>query len=202
MFGDTLLSPKASTVTRVGFQNIGSQPASRRSNRTHHNAAAMSTGAYDVALFAEHGLNPAKLKSGQLWTDRMSIEASTRGSFSSFGYNKQELIRSKWNQIGGTACMVSKQFRSMLTSHGVDPRGLGRWSWVRIRVKNNQYARFVFGYRPCHNSSGFGSVWSQHVRYYRSEGIQDQYPRNLFIEEITAAIQALMEDGDHVCPWS
>ena len=30
VFGDTLLSPKASTVTRIGFQNIGPQPESRR----------------------------------------------------------------------------------------------------------------------------------------------------------------------------
>ena len=28
VFGDTLLSPKDSTVTRVGFQNIGPQPRS------------------------------------------------------------------------------------------------------------------------------------------------------------------------------
>jgi len=123
-------------MTRAGFQNIGTQPNCRRNNKTHHNAAAMATGAYDVALFA--GLNPAKLKSGQLWTDRMSLEASTRGSFSFFGYNKQELIRASWKQTGGTACTVSKLFRSMLTSHGVDPRGLGRWSWVRIRGKNDQ----------------------------------------------------------------
>jgi len=117
VFVDTILSPKDSTVTRVGFQNIGPQPNCRRNNKTRHNDGAMTTGAYGVALFAEHCLNPAKLKSGQLWFDRMSMEASTRGSFSSFGYNKQELIRARWKQTGGTTCTVSKQFRSMLTSH-------------------------------------------------------------------------------------
>jgi len=103
VFGDTLLSPKAYTVTRVRFQNIGPHSNCRRNNKTHHDAAAMATGAYDVALFAEHCLNPAKLKSGQLWTNRMSMEASTRSSFSSFGYIIQELIRDRWKQIGGTA---------------------------------------------------------------------------------------------------
>ena len=82
-------------MIRVGFQNIVPQPNCRQNNKINHNAAAMATGAYDVALCAEHCLNPAKLKSGQLWTDRMSMEASTRGSFSSFGYNKQELIRAR-----------------------------------------------------------------------------------------------------------
>ena len=115
----------------------------------------------------------------------MSMEPSTRGSFSSFGYNKQELIRASWKQVGGT-------------SHGVDPCGLGRWSWVRIRGKHDQYTRFVSGYRPCHNARGTGSVWSQHVRYYRGEGIQDPHPRNLFIEEITTTIQAWMQEGNHV----
>ena len=180
---------KASTNIRIGFQNIRPQPESRRSNKTYHNAAVMATGSYDVALFAEHYLNPTKLKSGQLWTDRMSMEASTRGSFSSFGYNKQELIRSRWNQVCGTACTVSKQFRSMTASHGVDPRLLGRWSWVQIRGKHDQYTQFVSCYRPRHNSAGTGSVLSQHVRYYREEGIQDPNPRDLFTEEITAAMQ-------------
>ena len=64
VFGDTLLSPKVSTVTWVGFQNIGPQPKSRRNNKTHHNAVAMATGAYDVAILVEHGLNPARLSSG------------------------------------------------------------------------------------------------------------------------------------------
>ena len=36
------------------------------------------------------------------------------------------------------------------------------------------------------------------MRYYRGEGIQDPHPRNLFMEEITAAIQAWMQNGDHV----
>ena len=86
----------------------------------------------------------------------------------------------------------------MLTCNGVDPRGLGRWSWVRIRGENDQYTRFVSGYRPHKNSAGTGSVWSQHVRYYRQEGIQDPQPQNLFMEELITMIQTWMEDGDHV----
>ena len=130
VFGETLLSPKAPTITRVGFLNIGPQLELNRSKNSNHNAAVKASSAYDVTLIVEHCLDPAKLKSGQLWTDRMSMEASTRRSFSFFGYNKQELIHFRWNQVGGTACTVSKQYRSMTTSHGVDPRGLGRWSWA------------------------------------------------------------------------
>jgi len=70
----------------------------------------MATGTYDVVLFAEHGLNPAKLRSGQLWTDRMSMEASTRGSFSSFDYNKQALE----NQVG-TIFVIVGRIASYLT---------------------------------------------------------------------------------------
>ena len=64
VFGDTLLSPKAPTVTRVVFQNIGPQLELKRNNKTHHNAAAIATGSYDMALIAEYCLNPAKLKIG------------------------------------------------------------------------------------------------------------------------------------------
>ena len=82
----------------------------------------------------------------------------------------------------------------------IDPRGLGRWSWVRIRGEKQSVHSFRVRLLTTvyHNSSGTGSVWSQHVRYYRSEGIQDSHPRNLFMEEITAAIQAWMADGDHL----
>jgi len=41
-------------------------------------------------------------------------------------------------------------------------------------------------------------VWSQHVRYYREEGTHDPNPREIFMEEITTAIQTWMADGYHV----
>ena len=89
----------------------------------------------------------------------------------------------------------------MLTSHGVNPRLVdlidGHGSEFGVNTISI-YTCFVSGYRPHQNSAGTGLVWSQHVRYYRGEGIQDPHLQNLFMEELTSAIQAWMQDGDHV----
>jgi len=145
---------------------------------------------------AEHCLNLSKLQSGQLWTDQMSM--ATLGTFSAFGYNKTELCRAEWDQVGGSAVTVTKQLRAMKEAHGVDPTGLGRWSWIRVRGKYEQFVRFVSCYCPVPGGGGTGGAWCQHVRYYKSEGIQDPNPRTLVVKEICTAIKSWMDDGDHV----
>ena len=109
------------------------------------------------------------------------------GTFSSFGCDKQKLIWAKWNQIG-----------EIKDSHGVDPTGLGIWSWICVRGKYNQLTRFVSCYRPVHSVSGTGGTWSQHIQYYQSEGIQDPNPHTLVVEELYSNTKSWMEDGDHV----
>ena len=78
----------------------------------------------------------------QWWLNTVSISLNysmaTLGTFSTFGYNKTELCCAKWDQVGDSAVMVTKQLRAMKEAHGVDPTGLGRWSWLRVRGKHKQ----------------------------------------------------------------
>ena len=94
--------------------------------KTHHNAETVAYGGFDVTLVAEHCLNLSKLQSGQLWTDRMSM--ATRGTFSAFGYIKQELIRAKWDQVGGLAVLVT---RAVSRNEGLTQCG-PNWTWVVV----------------------------------------------------------------------
>ena len=63
-----------------------------------------------------------------------------------------------YNSIKSTATAVSKQFRVMKDSHGVNPTGVGRWSWMRVRGKHNQFTHFVSCYRLVPGSSGTGGA--------------------------------------------
>ena len=50
---------------------------------------------------------------------------------------------------------------------GNDPTKLGRWTWVCIGGKDGCATVFVSAYRPCKNTEGLYTVWSQQERYFK-----------------------------------
>ena len=53
--------------------------------------------------------------------------------------------------------------------YGIDPTGLGRWNWVRLRGANGIKTRFICAYRPCKSKQGTGTTWTQQVNYFQEE---------------------------------
>ena len=97
----------------------------------------MINGEYDILLFAEHGLNPRKLGSGQSWHDRMGLQKAMRSAHSVLGYST-DVDYESWKVQGGTGITVTKDYKVRKVRHGVDPTGLGRWTWMLIKGKGNR----------------------------------------------------------------
>ena len=160
-FGDCFHPTQSTESTRVAFQNSGPQPQYRTSKKATDGALAMEAGKFDVLLFAEHGLYPPALQPRNGWHDRMSTR--NKGTYSRLSYNTNDGEGTKWNQYGGTGITLNANLKSRMTTSGSgdDPTKLGRRTWVRIGGKDGIATVFVSAYRPCKNTSGLYTVWSQ-----------------------------------------
>ena len=155
-FGHNFPSAPGTNTTIVTFQNIGQQPSEATESKSAHNARAFRSSNAGVALFAEHGLNEAKLQSYHLFYTRMkSVE--TR-SFSYITNNINEKDVASWNQIRGTGFTLSPLFRSHKDDHGCDQTGLGRWTYMRFRSEGHTKVCTILAYQPFKNKLDYGSV--------------------------------------------
>jgi hypothetical protein len=77
-----------------------------------------------------------------------------------------------------------EEYASMKVEHGVDSTGLGRYCWVVLQGRMYTRVRIVSAYRPVENNQDVGSVWNQHVRYFRKEQLlYDIDPREQMLDE-------------------
>ena len=58
---------------------------------------------------------------------------------------------SKPFQSGGTAMIATNATASFTLTSGVDPQGLGRWSWIRLTGKHGLTTRIISAYCPIKN---------------------------------------------------
>ena len=196
VFGNELPEKKIESVTRCAFQNCGPQPEFKRSEKSVTNSEGIYRGAYDVMLFAEHGLNASKLQSGHSWHDRVCM--NSKKTYSNVRYNSTENDISRWKQYGGTGVTITEDMRARKSDDGGDPTKLGRWSYVRIHGRRGESTIFVSAYRPCKNTKDTGSVWMQHDRYYQQEGIENPDIHEEFITDLCYAIGRWRDEGFHV----
>ena len=195
-FGDELPLPKPPSVTRLAFQNCGPQPQFSNTDRSHRLTEAFVNGQYDLFLFAEHGLYPPSLQSGQSWHDRLSL-GNKKKTYSVVGYNCHERHQTSWHRVGGCAITVSSPFRDRKVDCGWDLHGLGRWCWFRFFRKGGGFTRVISAYFPCSNATTEGTAWRQQLRHFRNSGIPGN-PCDLFINHFLIELQSWIDLGDHL----
>ena len=159
----------------------------------------MEAGKFDVLLFAKHRLYPPALQPRNGWHDRMFTR--NKGTYSCLSYNTNDGEGTKWNQYGGTGITLNANLKSRMTTSGSggDPTKLGRWTWVRIGEKDGIATVFVSAYRPCKNTSGLHTVWSQQERYFKEhEDIESPDVHTLFIRDLCKFLGELRDAGNHV----
>ena len=90
-FGHNFISTPVTNTTIVTFQNIGQQPNEATKSKSTHNALAFRSSNAGVAMFAEHGLNEAKLQLPHLFNTRMKSVEPRSFSYITNNINKRPL---------------------------------------------------------------------------------------------------------------
>jgi hypothetical protein len=99
---------------------------------------------------------------------------------------------------GGTACIVANEWTGRLATVGSDPRGLGRWSFIRVKGKNNSRVLIVTIYQVCKtsiNAAGDSTAFSQQWHLLKADGDENPNPRSAFSSDLSLFLAAYPNDA-------
>jgi len=113
-------------------------------------------------------------------------------------WNKKVKSESRF-QYGGCAIIARDNAADRYINAGTDPSGLGRWCWMHLRGCAGKTLLIVSAYRPCLNSGGADSVWSQHREYFDSltpPRLDD--PRDAFTTDLISHMKKFHSKGAQI----
>ena len=197
-YGHTYPKEAQLNHTIITYQNIGEQTRSSLTTRSKDTTTAFKESKAAIALYTETWLNEPKLDVYDRFNERTKKYAPH--SYSRHSHNEHVLESETWRVAGGTALTVDASFKSHKSpqqGEGKDREGLGRWTWIRLRGKDNIHTRFISAYRPCKNR-GTSTVWTQHRNYFRELGHTDPDPLQFFDNQLCHSIEQWMEMGDNI----
>jgi hypothetical protein len=154
-FGDHIQLKKKNTL-RIGFQNIGGFPSQRKDPKEDLIRSGLNTWSFDVFGLAETNLDwRLQPEENKLWTrtrewwEHLHISHSHNTNFSPITQQ----------QFGGTAIFTTNDIAHRVAEKGSDPSELGRWTWTKLRGKNNHNLLIIAAYRPNPPSAGVMGVY-------------------------------------------
>jgi hypothetical protein len=185
---------KEEGILRIGSINIGTFPSNKAHKKLHLLQEFIKR--HDIDIMGLQEINTHWKK--KVMTEQIS--ELTQGWFSNsrlnVAYYKDYNIEDA-NQPGGVAQWALGYIADRASQRGEDETGLGRWTWQRIQGKQNRGFRVVTAYMPVINKSGPRSVWNQQKTYWVAKGV-DECPRQRFQDDLLAAIEGWLENGDQL----
>ena len=108
-------------------------------------------------------------------------------------------------QHGGVAALNFPRLAGFTLETGKDKTGLGRWVYTYVGTSTRK-TRIVTAYRPVKpsrsqlkgNQRGWYTVWSQHRRYIRKNGLGNISPRALFSRDLVRQLLTWKDAGDEI----
>ena len=151
----------------------------------------------DGACILEHGITDG--------TRPGDIFAAYRGTQVSAAHNVHEQ-HSRYQQ-GGTLTATFTCLAGYVTATGVDPTGLGWWSWIQVGAGEHR-TRIISAYQPCRGTGRVrlgregqllhgGPVAAQHDQYFRKKGIFTT-PRKAFVQQVVTQLRAWRASGEGI----
>jgi hypothetical protein len=107
-------------------------------------------------------------------------------------------------QPGGTATLITDRWTSRVTKSGVDPFGLGRWSYVMLRGKSDISICIITAYRVCNDkSTGPKTAYQQQKRHLaalfrQSNKVVTVDPFRQFVLDLQSWISSIQADGTQI----
>ena len=190
---------KASNVTRLWFTNpcgIGVDPLHPKSDSSFSFLRQKSK--CDIFGLAETNVHWYMLY------NHASLYARVKRRWKNFkistSHNKHEKIGK--TQRGGTCTVAVNQVAFREYSRGQDETGLGRWSWLEFRGKDEHVTRVYTAYRPGgkpnKKTTAHTTVYEQHIRYIRDKEEKDMDPRTYFDKSISNEIKSIIHNTNIV----
>ena len=150
----------------------------------------------DILLLQELGLHWSNLSRPRQWRNRAEKYLNPRCTRTRCSHNIHDTTGTRV-QAGGTGILAHDKISHFAMGSGSDKAQLGRWTWSRFRGKNGMILRVVSVYRPCANSGGERTTWSQHKAYFNDKN-DDRDPRVAFMEDLETELQEWIQEGDQV----
>lgn len=109
------------------------------------------------------------------------------------------------SQYGGVAALNFPRLAGFTTGTGKDPTGLARWVYTYVGTGRRR-TRIVTAYRPVKPARslrnggrrGWHTVWSQHRRYIRKNGLGNISPHALFARDLVRQLLEWKQGGDEI----
>ena len=191
--GDSL-GRKSNRVIRLLSINAGNfSVVEKKEGKVEDLCALIRSTQADITTLSEHGLNPKNLPSHEQWPERMYGQFENYRSKLSWNVNEKNTDQRLW---GGTGTIIIGKTTQRILEMGDDPRGLGRWTWTKLRGFNGIIIRIISIYIP-HNSSGQETVAGQHRRYYDDHKICGNII-DLLWKELDQELSKWYDDGEQL----
>jgi hypothetical protein len=107
-------------------------------------------------------------------------------------------------QPGGTTSIITDRWTSRIVQYGMDPFGLGRWSYVILRWKSETNICIITAYRVCNDkTTGPKTAYQQQKRQLsallrQENGIINVDPFRQFVLDLHSWIASVQEDGTQI----
>ncbi len=157
--------------------------------------AAVRKQEVDGLMLQETGINWTLARGMLRWQECIRKEFGLQRTKSKLGFNTNDET-GNLKQWGGTAIVSIGSFCQSSRGSGVDPSGLGRWTWTRHQGKDGIVLRLVSLYRPASNT-GELSVGAQHTTYLHRKN-DYRTPRAAILQDFRKEFDKWKEAGDTI----
>ena len=133
----------------ITFQNISPQTQYGNTDKAKITNNALKESSARVAMYAEISLNKYKLQPQEKFAAR--LKSVNKQFYVAHTFNKHLGNTATWEASGGTVVAIDEMMRAHKApamGQGSDEEGLGQWTWIWTRGKNDQCTRSISAYRP------------------------------------------------------
>jgi len=119
------------------------------------------------------------------------------------GGSSSETISISSIEPGDTAIVCTDgSWGSKIIKRGQDPTGLGRWSYITIKGKDNIKLTIICGYRCCKGQKienvGTTTAYFQQYGFLRQKGVKNSNPQGQFLKDFQSLVQKRMEESREI----
>ena len=144
-FGHTLSEVETGTF-RIGTINVNNLSAYENDSKDLSLSSDIHRCELDITLLQEVGVNWSKVPRESQLRERMKDHFDLNHMKVRLGFNNHDKLGAT-KQRGGTGVLSNGKLSHFTMETGTDKSGLGRWTWVHYRGKNNVTLRVVSIYQ-------------------------------------------------------